>query len=42
MDDEARTLMIGASGWALAIGIVLGLCLGKEPKDKPKKSEGKE
>ena len=43
MDIEPEAaLIVGATGWALAIGLVLGLWLNKEPRDKPNKSEGKE
>ncbi len=45
IEPEARALIagaVGATGWALAIGLVLGLWLNKDPRDKPNKSEGKE
>ncbi len=42
IEPEARALIVGVTGWALAIGLVLGLWLNKEPRDKPNKSEGKE
>ena len=42
MDIEPEAaLIVGATGWALAIGLVLGLWLNKDSRDKPRPSEKK-